>query len=63
MYYNVRLRNVRVTIVAWKSNKHYKIKSVCVSVSLVMQHAQYLRRNILSSVSCTAVLYFSTFKF
>jgi hypothetical protein len=34
--------------------------SVCVSVTLVIQHAQRMRRIILSSVSCLALPYFST---
>ena len=54
VYYNVTLRRVRLTIVAWKSNKHYTLK-VCVSVYLVMQGAQYLRRNVLLSVARTAL--------
>jgi hypothetical protein len=34
--------------------------SECVSVALIIQHAARMRRIILSSVACLAVLYFST---
>jgi hypothetical protein len=34
--------------------------SQCVSVALVIQHAKRMRRIILSSVACPALLYFST---
>jgi hypothetical protein len=37
-------------------NKYYE----CVTVALVIQHAKRMRRIILSSVACLAVLYFST---
>jgi len=35
--------------------------SVCLSVAIVIQHAMCMRRIIVPSVACLAVLYFSTF--
>jgi hypothetical protein len=55
---NVTLRHVRVTIVAVE--KQYVLYILSVSVVLVMQHAKRLCRIVLSSVTCLAVLYFST---
>jgi hypothetical protein len=56
--YNVTiLRNVRVIIFPWESNKHY---THCVSAALVIQHAKHTRHIVLSSVACLALPYFST---
>jgi hypothetical protein len=50
----VTFRHVRVTILPWKSNKHYISVCVCVSVAFC-----YLQRKTLSSVACPAVPIFS----
>ena len=46
-------------LLLWKSNRYY-IFWVCVSVTLVIQHAQWMYCIILSSVACLAVPSFST---
>jgi hypothetical protein len=67
------LRRVGVTIVAMENKRILHILSmfvcvcvcvcvcvsVCLSVALVIQHAKRMRRIILSSAVCLAVLYFS----
>jgi hypothetical protein len=47
--YNVKIQ----ACLLWKSNEHY-IFCVCVSVALVIQHAQCMGHIILSSVACLA---------
>jgi hypothetical protein len=56
--YNVRLRSVRVTIVAVRSsNIIYSVcVCVCVFVALVIQHAKRMRRTISSCLACLAYL-------
>jgi hypothetical protein len=55
--YNVRLRRVRVTIVAVV--KQYVTYSECVSAALAIQHGKHMHHVTLSSVACLALLYFS----
>ena len=43
----------------WNSSKYY-ILYVCACVALIIQHAERMRRIILSSVACLVVHYVST---
>ena len=57
---NVLLTRVRETIVCSGKAISTITCSECVSVGLVIQHAKFMRRITLSSVVCSAALYFST---
>jgi hypothetical protein len=56
--YNIKLRQVRVTIVAMEKQTitHFD----CVSVALFIRYAHSMSRVISSSVACLALPYFST---
>ena len=58
--YNLIFRRVRVTNVAVEKHYVLHIPSVFVFVALIIQHAKSMRRNVLISVACLAVPYFST---
>ena len=51
------MRRVRVT--SFREKKKTITYSECVSVALIIQYAQRMRRITLSRVSCLALLYFS----
>jgi hypothetical protein len=60
IHINVTLRHVCISTFAVEKQKVLHILSVCVSVTLVIQHAQWTYRIILSSVACLALPSFST---
>jgi hypothetical protein len=59
--YNVTLGCFRLTTVDVENQYVLGTYSECVSVVLVIQHAERMHRIILSSVACLAVPYFSTY--
>jgi hypothetical protein len=56
---HVTRRRVRVIMLLWRGN-HYYALCVCLSVGLVIQHAEGMSLVVLPSVACLAVPYFST---
>jgi len=56
---NLTLRGIRATIFAVKYARNITY-SGCVSVDIVIQHANRMRRITLPFVTCPAVLYIST---
>jgi hypothetical protein len=57
--YNVIFRRICVTIVAVEKQNVLNILSVC-SVALFIQHAERMRRIIMSSLACLTLPLFST---
>ena len=62
---NVTLKRFRLTTISLGKQYALHIVSVCVcvSVTLVTQHARRIRRIILSPVTCLALLYFFTLSY
>jgi hypothetical protein len=58
--YNVILRRYRVTTVAVQKQHLITTYSECVSVAWVIKHAKRMNCNLLSSVACLVLPYFST---
>jgi hypothetical protein len=59
---NVALSRVQLTIVTVEKQEVLRILSVCVcaTVTLVVKHAKNMHLVLLSSMTCVALLYFST---